>query len=400
MRFDRATHGRFARGDGQLDAAKLATWQTQHRLERTGTVTENTCLVAEGKPPLPGPTRPESGGPSVKFTDPPGASYPLGFPVPLTVQAIGDAGPAHLAVEVDGVSEPDVPFKIGANRRADLDLPVHPQHLGTSNVVVRGKIGNTEVETDPPQQITVVNNPFLVPPAPLDKIDPTLPPAPAKFRPPVDQAQAEIENRRNTELVVRFDHATHGYYAKPNGELDALAVAEFQAEQELPQRVGILDLSTVERAEQLRDTRLHPDVDPDDPARAFHGPAVDIEIKQPDSEPVDPRGGLAEVTARTRAHLDTEVDVALVEAPLGAEGPTVAIGRGGSTSGGDGRVYVPVGWSPVGLPLQNWGKVVATVTTPLGAAPVVEKPVSFKSTGDVEPVATDDPVKNAEPEIA
>jgi hypothetical protein len=58
VRFDRATGGQFAMMNGELDAQCVWDWQEAHGLVPTGRVEDDTCDVAEGKPPLvPAPSR-------------------------------------------------------------------------------------------------------------------------------------------------------------------------------------------------------------------------------------------------------------------------------------------------------------------------------------------------------
>ena len=54
--FDRATGGRFAKRNGELDAAGVAQWQREHGLPGDGRVTPETIAAASGKTPAPAPT--------------------------------------------------------------------------------------------------------------------------------------------------------------------------------------------------------------------------------------------------------------------------------------------------------------------------------------------------------
>jgi hypothetical protein len=74
--------------------------------------------------------------------------------------------------------------------------------------------------------------------------DPT-PPSGGAF----DQAAAEAYNRAHVPQVVRFDRATGGAYAKINGELDALRVAQWQQQRDITPADGKVTVETVLAAE-------------------------------------------------------------------------------------------------------------------------------------------------------
>ncbi len=59
VKFDHATHGKYAKRNGQLDADGVARFQRDHRMKPTGRVDDDTCAVAAGqKAPVPVPPPP------------------------------------------------------------------------------------------------------------------------------------------------------------------------------------------------------------------------------------------------------------------------------------------------------------------------------------------------------
>lgn len=109
VRFDRATHGKFAKRNGQLDAERVHQWQREHRLTPRipGAVDSDTCEVAEGRHPQAPPRILRVDAPEEASSD----------AVPITVEV--ETRPWHV-VSVRIVSFPDGPLMPGRSNGAGL----------------------------------------------------------------------------------------------------------------------------------------------------------------------------------------------------------------------------------------------------------------------------------------
>lgn len=364
VRFDRATHGQFARGDGQLDAVRLAKWQGTHKLPADGMVTENTCLVAEGKPPLPPSVEPYRGEPRVHIVHPLGETYAAGFPVPLTLDVMGPPGPVHLEIQLGAMTR-EIDITIGDDGTSTIDLRLDPPGPAHWDLEVQGSVGGTPVVARSAFDVELTG---LLPPPQLGDEPPL--PAPGVDRHAIDQADAEDWNRNHVHEVVRFDRATRGYFAKPNGELDALAVAEWQTQHGLV-RTGKVDEITANKAvEQGGGLERGPD-----PSDQFHGaPIVDILQPTVDESVEMHAGSVISVACQTRSNTPLAMEWALVDI-----GTNRQLGVGQSAGHSDGKGTSTI-FDMVHYTIDR--SIVASleiaVSTPLGASPVLKRSVFLK----------------------
>jgi hypothetical protein len=366
VRFDRATHGKFARGDGQLDAVRIAEWQRKHGLDATGCADENSCLVAEGKPPLP-PNRSKYVGPPAVSTPgaPGGLTYAYGYRVPLHVRLLGEQGAAHVKIEVDNLPMNEVDVTIGSDGLLDLDLPIDTElGPGSHHVKVTAQIGGQTVETYTSyiKEMTGLGMPGQLG-------NPQLP-QPGTAREPINQANAEQFNRDNVRNVVRFDRATRGYFAKPNGELDALAVAEWQTQHQLA-RTGMVDENTASTAEKEHGGLL-PALDPDDPKLDHWPPGCEIRT-QSNLLSLRPNEPIA-FDVQTRPSTPVELDWAVMTSfGVGESERQVVV----SDATGRATFISRINRSPPQYAKES-GELQVEVSTPLGAAPLQKEQVGLE----------------------
>jgi hypothetical protein len=379
VRFDRATGGRFAKGNGELDAAGVARFQAEHGLPSDGRVDENTCLVAEGKPPIPiGPQF--QGPPTLSIEHPTGENFPPGVPIPLTLSLAAPppttfrgtvtvrpafSGPIHQQRTVEA--------QIGGDGHATLDLEIAPvsvpPRLGVFPFIVEvsGDAGGQAVASRSNFEILTLGGLL---PSPSLGPEPAIPgPAPAGDS--IDQPAAETFNRAHVSEVVRFDHATHGAYAKPNGELDALRVAEFQRESGLP-ITGEVDDTTVAAAERTGG-HLDPGGVPDSHTpEPVHGPPTAF-VAFPKATQVVKAGVPLVVKASTRPSTPIEMSWTLFD------GFRIPIDSGFVRSTVDDKGNVALvdffRVPPIGLDTGQVCMLEIAVTGVLGAAELILHPV-------------------------
>jgi hypothetical protein len=387
---------------------RLASWQASHGIDPAdGCVTENTCLVAEGKPQIPKTHKAYDGPPRVDILHPHDdvEAFPGGYPMPLTISVSGPPGPAHVSIANTILGEPrELDVTIGPSGNAILDLRLETLFATAKGEVrVTAAIAGEEVMAVAPFAIEMSN----LPPPSRALIGPEPPlPEPGPDRKDIDQAQAESYNRAHVPEVVRFDHATHGYFAKTNGELDALAIAEWQAEYnaKLPDDekdtkslavTGTVDPRTVEAVESHFDG-LHPGRDPDKPGQGEHGP-IDFDQIYPDHGASVVPSMLVGGIGQTRRHVDVQVEWSLTDM---MNRMPIAMGSAMTYAKADGRVeafaMLDYRW-----PQDTFAELQLAFVTKYGSTALIKRNVLVKKTpteaSDDEPVIAPAPQLDATP---